>query len=447
MKINKRIGITFIVVIIIINLVSLSLMNVLSHNSFNSYLASENSYIIEEIYSKMNHEYSLSDPRLYEALDELSDEENVKIQILYNNQVIFESDDTTSNHRGMGMHNRNDSYEEVEDKITVDGESFQVVIGQYKNHMAVDSEERFMNQLNRSHLISFAISLVIGIVATIVVSRQFSRPIMILNKNLRYISKGFYNTHEDIKSNIYEMNQLNISSNQIRKSLNEQDKIREDLITNLSHDLRTPLTVIKTNLEAMSDGVIEINPENIEVATNGLERVISIVGQLDSLTNTSMSSTSKEQINISKELEDVLEIFTGVANKKNIKLKSNIEKGVYLNINIDHYNQILQNLISNAIKYNRSEGSIEVNLMKDKDDVVINVIDTGIGISQNDLPYIFDRFYRCDKSRSVEDSTGVGLSIVKSLVESSGGEISVESIENEGSTFTIRFEIREKINE
>ncbi len=431
MKINKRIGITFIIVIIIINLVSLSLMNVLSHNSFSSYLDSENSYIIEEIENGID-EYDLI---------KIAQEENLFIKIENNNKVLFESDNLNSSHRGMRMHNQNNNYEEISESVKVDGDKYVVTIGQFKNHMAIASEEEFMNQLNRSHLISFIISLFIGIVATFIISRQFSKPIMVLNNNLKYIAKGFYNKKEDIKSNIYEMKQLNDSSNQIRNSLKQQDKIREDLITNLSHDLRTPLTVIKTNLEAMSDGVIEINAQNIEVASNGLEKVISIVGQLDELSVNSKSAAVVDSVNISNELKDILDIFSGFMNKENIELHLDIENDIYLNINIDYYNQIIQNLISNAIKYNSENGSINVSLKKNKGVIEIIVSDTGIGISKDDLQFIFDRFYRCDKSRSVEESTGVGLSIVKSLVELSDGEISVESVEGEGSTFTIKFEI------
>lgn len=445
MKINKRIGITFIIVIVIINLISLTLMNILNHNSFNTYLNSEKTYISKEVNSIIDDYYKRDSDKLYEKLENYSITEEVYIKVEDKNKVIFESDEIEEKHRGMGMHSddRNGmNYEE----ITVSNGNLSITIGQNKNHMQSNSEAQLMSGLTQAHFISFIISIVVGVIATIIVSRQFSKPIMLLNQNLKYISKGYYNYHEDVSSNIYEINQLDLSSKQIRNALSEQEQIRDQLVTNLSHDLRTPLTVIKTNIEAMGDGVIDINEENLEVASKGLERVISIVGQLDSLTNMSGGSNATEKINVSKETENVIDIFNQVANKKQIEITKSVVENIYMPINVDYYSQIVSNLLSNAIKYNVENGKINIILEKVKNNVILEVSDTGIGIDQSEIPYIFDRFYRCDKSRSEEDSSGVGLSIVKSLVELNNGEIFVSSDENQ-TTFKIVFKPEERVNE
>ncbi len=447
MKMNKKIGITFIIVIVVINLISLTLMNKLNHNSFSSYIENEEEEVIYTITNYIKEDFLNPNINLPKTLDDYSDTENVYIKISSNGRTIYESDSVRQH---MGMHNmsmhmnKNQAYREREVELNVDNITLNITIGQLTQSINSTSAVTFINQLNFSHLISFIISLVIAIIATLIISNHFSNPIMLLNNNLKHISKGSYSKFEDIKSSTYEINQLNISSKQIKNSLQEQEMIRETLITNLSHDLRTPLTVIKTNLEGMSDGLIEINRENLEIASNRLDRIISIVKQLDQLTNISDEDIKQSTANISEETLATIELFNSEAKTKNITINSDIEEDLLLYINIDYYNQIIQNLISNAIKYNKQDGEINISLFKNKEKIHLIIEDTGIGIEESDLPYIFDRFYRCDKSRFLDNSSGVGLAIVKSLVQLNNGDINVRSEYGVGTTFDVQFNIKEK---
>ncbi len=445
MKINKIIGITFIIVTVVINLISLTLMNRMNYNSFNNYLEKEDDFIIDTISDNIEEYYYSDKQQLFEQLDEYSDVEKIFIEIKLSDNSIYMSDtiNTGSNGNGIGrQRNMRNQYEELITSVEINNDNYEIIIGQHQNNRRSESITEFMNQLNNSHVISFIFSLVIAIIATIIISKLFSQPILLLNKNLKYISNGNYNKHVEITSNIHEIKQLDISSKQIAKSLNEQEEIRKQLLINLSHDLRTPLTVIKTNLEAMSDGVIELNEDNLEVASNRLDRVISILKQLDDVTTISKEVVNIEAVDISIETERIIELFTYEIKNKSIKLVKNIESNIYLNINIDHYSQIIQNLISNAIKYNKESGNLEVTLYKNRNNIYISVKDTGDGIKDEELPYIFDKFYRCDKTRGEEEGSGIGLSIVRTLVNANNGEITVESDVSSGTTFCIVFNLK-----
>ncbi len=339
------------------------------------------------------------------------------------------------------MHN---NYEEVSTQVEVGMTTLDVTVGMYVQDMQSSSVMAFNRQLNLAHLLSFVVSLIIAVVAAIIISKHISRPILILNKNLKHISKANYETYEEIDSNIYEIEQLNSSSKKIRDSLKEQDEIRGRLIANLSHDLRTPLTVIKTKLEAMSDGVIEVNKENLDVASERLDRIISIVGQLDQLTTIPGTDVNKVESNISKETKSTVKLFEAEARELGLTVESEIENDIILNVNVDYYNQILQNLIANAIKYNNPNGKVIVTLFKEKEVIHLVVKDTGIGIKQEEVPYIFERFYRCDKSRHAQNSSGIGLSIVKTLVNIIGGDVEVTSTYGKGTTFEIKFDEKNK---
>ncbi len=438
MKINKKIGIAFIIVIVVVNLISLTLMNMLNHNSFNTYITDQESQVVENVERIILSSIAEKGEVNYELLDDYSDRQNIYIMIRNNGNVIYESNLVSQ--RGMhGMHMmRSNSYLEHTMEVLVDNDTLELTVGQLTQGSQSEAAVQFIRKMNISHVISFIISLIVAVIATIIISNHFSNPIMILNSNLKKISKGNYKDFEDVKSTTYEISELNSSSKQIRNSLTEQEMIRETLVTNLSHDLRTPLTVIKTNLEAMSDGIIEMNKESLEVASDRLQRIISIVKQLDQL-KTSDNNYIAEIVNISKETKITIDMFQSMAVEKGVELIMNIEENVELKTKADYYNQITQNLISNAIKYNKPEGSITISLERYKNFVKLRVEDTGIGIKEDEVQYIFDRFYRCDKSRHESESRGIGLSIVKSLVHALGGEIDVTTQYGEGTVFEVKF--------
>jgi signal transduction histidine kinase len=212
------------------------------------------------------------------------------------------------------------------------------------------------------------------------------------------------------------------------------------LTQDISHELRTPLTILQSHIEAISDGIWEPTPEKLAICKNEVERLIKLVEQLKDLTDIENHTIAREieRYNLSESIMQILEAFTLEFKEKDIKLVTNITQNVYIYGDKDKIGRAIINIISNALKYTNPWGSVYVSLNDAKNDIKITIEDTGIGIDQKDLPYIFERFYRSDESRSRKTGgTGIGLTIAKTLIETHGGKITVESQKGRGTRFTV----------
>jgi two-component system phosphate regulon sensor histidine kinase PhoR len=223
--------------------------------------------------------------------------------------------------------------------------------------------------------------------------------------------------------------------------LKELERIRQDFVANVSHELRTPLTTIKGYAETLLEGALkeEVAFQFVQVIKRQSDRLTKIVEDLLTLSKIELKEFQLkiETLPFPDLAEDVLRYIQEAAEKKKISIS--LELPTFLVVKADrHYlEQILINLIDNAIKYGREGGKITLSaIQKDQWEVEVSVRDNGIGIPKEDLPRIFERFYRVDKGRSQElGGTGLGLSIVKHLVQTHGGRVWAESQLGEGSTF------------
>ena len=219
------------------------------------------------------------------------------------------------------------------------------------------------------------------------------------------------------------------------------ETVRKDFVANVSHELKTPLTSIKGFVETL----LEENLDNKENSLHFLGIIRDHANRLDNLINDLLQLSyiesrevkfNKEEVDL-KELSDkVLLGFKSQLYKKGIKVENNLTNNLLLLVDKGKIEQVLTNLIDNAIKFNNTNGSIQINSEESAGKIKIVVIDSGIGIPAKDLPRIFERFYRVDKARSRElGGTGLGLSIVKHIVELHNGSVGVESTEGFGSKF------------
>ena len=244
------------------------------------------------------------------------------------------------------------------------------------------------------------------------------------------------------ESEIPEWNQLGKSFNVMASSLEDVEKRRRELISDLSHELRTPLTVVRGYLEELSHQTIDPSPElyiRLVKETKRLERLIHDLQEL-SKAEAGYLSISLHPINLLPLLTSLVEKFSDqvMEDGPTIQLQSPKELPPVL-ADSDRTEQILVNLIGNAIRYTE-KGTITIKVWRKNHFLWIAVLDTGIGIKSEDLPYIFERFWRADKSRSrYSGGTGIGLAITRRLVELQGGTIEVESEVDKGSIF--RFSI------
>ena len=228
------------------------------------------------------------------------------------------------------------------------------------------------------------------------------------------------------------------------KSLNQ---LKGDIIANVSHELRTPMTIAKGFVElAMEEKDEEERKKELAKVIEALEKQNAIIGDLIAMAD---ASREKLRLNISRfSIKDLIQ--RAVKNKKQEITKNNIEIEVYaddfkINADFDKLLHALTNLIDNAIKFNHQQGRITVRGRKGENSAVISVADTGIGISKDVLPRVFDPLFQMDAStRRKYGGTGMGLAVVRTIVEAHGGEVYVESSPGEGSTFTLVLPLQQK---
>ena len=281
---------------------------------------------------------------------------------------------------------------------------------------------------------------------------QFYEKIKIIYKNI-YKFKG--------TSNINDFNLENADkeaedwANQKEEELlimQKNENYRREFIGNVSHELKTPIFNIQGYVQTLIDGGIDdekVNMKYLKRANISVDRMINIVEDLEVISRleTDNNELDFENFNIINQIEEVLDQLELKSNKMNISLKLTNESSseiVYADKN--KIQQVFMNLISNSIKYGKDGGTTKVRLFDMSDKILIEVADDGIGISENALSRLFERFYRVDKNRSREiGGTGLGLAIVKHIIEGHQQTINVRSTVNVGSTFSFILE-KEKMN-
>lgn len=221
------------------------------------------------------------------------------------------------------------------------------------------------------------------------------------------------------------------------------EKVRSEFVANVSHELKTPITSVKGFAETLLEGAAD-DPELrqtflkiIHEESNRLHRLINDILHLSKIEQ-HLIDLQIEKVDVTHAVYDSVETLQEELTKKEITISLPGQKSVFIEGETDRIRQIILNLVSNAITYTPSHGKISVNLLEHEEHIELIVSDTGIGIPKEDLPRVFERFYRVDKARARHSGgTGLGLAIVKHLVESHHGHIQVDSIEGVGTTFIV----------
>lgn len=306
--------------------------------------------------------------------------------------------------------------------------------------------EDFLTSLNRT-LLLIAVAAGLGAVLLILgLSRRVLAPVEALTKAARRMEAGDLSQRVEVTSRD-EIGELARAFNSMADGLNRLEELRRNMVTDVAHELRTPLSNIRGYLEAVQDGVLELDKQVIgslyEEAMH-LNRLVDDLQEL-SLAEAGQLRLERQSVAPADVIDRAVEAIRARVEARGVALQVDLPEDLPL-VDIDPHRigQVLRNLLDNALTHTPPGGEIAIAAHADGQWVTVSVQDTGSGIAPEDLPYVFERFYRADKSRSrATGGTGLGLSIAKQLVQAHGGWIRVESEVGQGTRFTFTLPVAE----
>ena len=300
-------------------------------------------------------------------------------------------------------------------------------------------ERTFVNESVRSLLIGLAIALGVALVAGIVMAAGITRPLRRLTAAARGVAAGDLRARSGLTGRD-ELARVGAAFDDMAAGLQAQEAARRNLFADIAHELRTPVTVIEGNLEAMLDGVYDRSDETLRATLDraqGLHRLVEDIRDL-SLADVGKLHLSIEPVSLERVLGDATSAMRGQAQAKGVALELAPASGSAM-ADEARLRQVLANLLDNAVRHTPAEGSITIRSgPAGAATCWIEVTDTGEGISAEDLPHIFDRFYRgTDASGRKTRGSGLGLAIARALITAMGGQMTAAGTPGEGSTFRI----------
>lgn len=373
---------------------------------------------------------------------------NYCLTLLDNNKNIIwamnPEDIRTKTHIKMMEGSSKGIYKTKDFDIVADGKVVgYVTIGQYSSILLSQDDVNFKFAINKSIAVSIMIAVIFTIIMSLIISKEFSIPIKEVSDTSISLSDGNYEARSNFKSDIVEIENLKESINDLGEKLKEQDAIRKRLVSDITHEIRTPLNILQNNLEAMIDGVYDITTERLEALNEEVIRFGRLLNSLNALKelDTAEMLVNRKVFSINELILSVVDDFSLAISNKEIKLDVMLEeeKSYFIEGDYDRLKQVFINLLSNSVKFTGKGGKINIELSENDSFVIFSLKDNGIGIRKEDLPFIFERLYRGDKSRNNIKGHGIGLTVVKKILELHDAHIDVKSSEGNGTIFKIYF--------
>ena len=273
------------------------------------------------------------------------------------------------------------------------------------------------------------VAIVASVVLAFVMARMLARPLRQVGAAARRIADGDYAARVP-RDGPEEIASLADSFNQMAMSLQEQEEMRRDFIANAAHELRTPLTNLQGYLEALRDGVITADRSTYESLWDEAERLVRLSRSLDALAegDAATAPPALEVVDLAAAVRSAVELAQPALDRAGLRLSLEVPATLPARANPDHLAQVLANLLSNAVRYTPRGGMVSVRAERRSGDLLVTIANSGDPIPPDDLARVFERFYRVEKSRdTARGGAGIGLSIVKQLVEAGGGRVGAES--------------------
>lgn len=271
-------------------------------------------------------------------------------------------------------------------------------------------------------------------------AKSISQPLLEIKDIASRMREGDLTSRVEVINQNTEIDDVGRALNHLADGLEKQDQLRKSLTADVAHELRTPLTTIQSHLEAFQDGIWEPTPDKLQVCHDQVLRLVRLISDLENLAavENPMVQLKTEIVSLNDIVEKSLNTVSSQFRHKGLSADLISTNDVWITGDRSRLVQVFVNLISNAFKYT-SSGSIHIEVLKENAEGVVIVSDTGMGIPEDELSYIFERFYRGEKSRNRKTGgAGIGLAVVKAIVDAHAGSIHVESEINKGTTFRVR---------
>ncbi|AUS97388.1 two-component sensor histidine kinase [Clostridium thermosuccinogenes] len=454
-SLRTKLSLSYISVVLISVLMISVITNLLLDKHFKDYIIENQERKNKEIVSQINQQYKTGGEWDTEAIGNIcinALEQGMIIKLVDSSEKIIWDAKFHDNalceqmlaHIAKNMSSRYPNWEgryveniyPITNKLSEVGK---VVIGYYGPYYFNDSDLEFINTINRLLMGVGAFSLILSFLFGSVMAKRLSTPISRVIATAQMISKGYFDGRITEPSSTKETTQLTETINNLAETLENQEVLRKRLTADVAHELRTPLATLQSHMEAMIDGIWKPDTERLKSCHEEIMRINRLVGDLEKLAKYESENLilTKTSFDISELIRHIIQNFENDFANKDIDVKFIGEKEI-VTADKDKISQVIINLLSNAQKYTPQGGVVEV-IVKGADDVTeITVKDTGKGIPPEDLPHIFERFYRADKSRNrLTGGAGIGLTITKAIIDAHKGKIQVKSKVDEGTEFII----------
>jgi len=455
-KYSLRTKLTLSYIFIILLLVSLIFFftNVVLEKYFQSYIIRQQEERNKEVVSLINQQYRddvwnrdvIEDIGIYALENGLI----VKVKDLKGN-VIWDA--TVHNnglctqmlaHMAKNMESRyknfDGRYVENSYPLYKDNLNFGVVeIGYYGPFYFNDSDLDFINSLNKVLIGIGLISVLLAVVFGTIMARRLSQPISRVIRATQIIARGDYRDRIVEESSTKEIGEMTSAINNLAETLEKQEALRKRMSLDVAHEFRTPIATLQSHLEATIDGIWNPDVMRLKSCHEEVLRIGRMVRDIEQLAKFEGENLilNKEKVELSELIQTIVYNFESDFKNKGVELKVTGNKCI-VSVDRDKISQVIVNLLSNALKCTPEGGTVEIKVAGLEKDAAIIVKDNGIGIEKEDLPYIFERFYRADRSRNRNTGgSGIGLTIAKSLVEAHRGKIEVRSEPGIGTEFTV----------
>lgn len=315
-------------------------------------------------------------------------------------------------------------------------------IGTVFSTAPVSAIRELMFTVTKLYLLSSALPIIVMFFAIYFMTYKLTKPLKLMSEASKAMAKGDFSKRIPVTSDD-EIGELAASFNQMTNSLVQLEGMRKSFVANVSHELKTPMTTIGGFIDGILDGTIEPDKQKyyLGIVSDEVKRLSRLVQSM-----LSMSKLEAGEFVLKPELFDFRELLCNIVISQEQRIESKkIEitgldeiQSISVNADKDLIHQVVYNLVDNSVKFVNEGGNINFKTNTDGKKIVFTIKNTGKGIPENELPYVFDRFYKVDKSRSAnKNSTGLGLYIVKTIVKAHGGTVTVSSCENDFTEFSV----------